>query len=89
MTEEIIYPQKKTMELPDRLADCNSYFKIMFPKGLLGGRGQSMRKYNGKMGKRCMLRENHLLGEETISFSHYKDVSFPEFIMKDDLDEYS
>ncbi len=83
------YPQKKHMELPERLEECKRYFKIMFPQGLLGGKGQSMRKFNGRMGRRCMITEKQIYGEETISFSHYKDVNYPEFIMKDNLDEYS
>ena len=89
MAGEVKFPQKKHMDLPDRLADCERYFKKMFPLGLLGGKGQSMRKYNGKMGKRCMLTEKQLIGEENISFSHYKNVNYHEFIMKDNLDEYS
>ena len=89
MAEEIKFPQKRVMELPERLADCERYFRLMFPKGLLGGKGQSMRKFNGKMGKRCMLTEKQLFGEEAISFSRYKDVIYQVFIMKDNLDEYS
>ena len=89
MAGEIKFPQKRVMELPERLADCERYFRLMFPQGFLGGKGQSMRKFNGRMGKRCMITEKQIYGEETISFSHYKDVVYPEFIMKDNLDEYS
>ncbi len=80
----------REMSADDRYDHAQRYLKKMFPCGLMGGQLQSMRKYEGRMGKRCMLNEDQMLGRAEIHFGSGNRTAddYLQLITCGTLDEY-